>query len=109
VATGNTGMTGLLLATITNELDKIVIDGNHFDPSTDQNMLKLQIPGIMRIGGLKTILALVSNQHLLLFNATPNMIYPELNKVTGLENNKSHFSVLTEKIALNKLTGFLQP
>lgn len=109
VATGNTGMTGLLLATITNELDKIVIDGNHFDPSADQNMLKLQIPGIMRIGGLKTILALVSNQHLLLFNATPNMIYPELNKVTELENNKNHFSVLTEKIALNKLTGFLQP
>jgi len=70
-ATGYTGVTGLFLATIRNKLHRIILEGNHFDPTSDEKMLKLQIPGIMRIGGLKTVLALAANQHLLLFNASP--------------------------------------
>ncbi|HZK93861.1 MAG TPA: CocE/NonD family hydrolase [Prolixibacteraceae bacterium] len=107
-ATGNTGITGLLLATITNDLDRIVLDGDHFDSTTDQNMLKLQMPGIMRIGGLKTVLALATNQHLLLYNANPSLIFSEVTEVSKLENNKGHFSITTENLGANKVIDFLK-
>lgn len=107
-AVGNTGITGLLLASITNDLNRVVLDGDHFDPTTDQNMLKLQIPGIMRIGGLKTVLGLVASKRLLLYNANPTLKVAEITEVNKLENNKDNFSVTTENIGVDKVINFLK-
>ena len=106
-ATGNTGITSLLLAAITNDLHRIVLDGDHFDPATDQSMLKLQIPGIMRIGGLKTVLALAAGNYLILYNANPALIFSQVVEVSKLENHKNHFSVTTENMGVDKVMDFL--
>jgi hypothetical protein len=106
-ATGNTGITGLLLATITSDLNRIILDGNQFDPTSDQNMLTLQIPGIMRIGGLKTVMALAAKQHLLLFNANPSLISSGAIEVSNLENDKNHFSITTEMNGDDKVLNFI--
>lgn len=108
-ATGNTGMTGLLLAATTKDLDHIVIDGDHFDPTADKDRLQLQIPGIMRIGGIKTVLALASNQRLLIYNANPDLKEERLNKVSELENNKDRFSIFSKPLPFNKIVAFMKP
>ena len=107
-ATGNTGMTGLFLSTITKKLHRIILDGNHFDPSSDEKMLELQIPGIMRIGGLQTVLALASNQHLIFFNAFPSLRFSRITAVSKLENNEDHFSITTEDLAIGRILDFFQ-
>lgn len=106
-ATGNTGITGLLLATITSDLNRIILDGDQFDPTSDQNMLKLQIPGIMRIGGLKTVMALAAKQQLLLFNANPSLTSSGPIEVSKLENDKNYFSITEEKIGVDKVLDFI--
>jgi dienelactone hydrolase len=108
-SSGNTGITALLLATITNDLNKLILDGDHFDPTTDQSMLTLEIPGIMRIGGLKTALALAANKHLLLYNANPSFLSSAAMEVRKLENNKDHFSIITTSIGDDRVIDFLKP
>ncbi|WP_051084324.1 alpha/beta hydrolase family protein [Segetibacter koreensis] len=107
-AVGNTGITGLLLASITSDLHRIVLDGNHFDATIDQNMLTLQVPGIMRIGGLKTVMALAANKRLLLYNANPSLKLPEVPEVSKLENNENNFSVKTDNIGVDQVIDFLK-
>lgn len=109
-ATGNTGMTALLLASAGNYFDQVVIDGNHFDPSADQNMLKLQIPGLMRIGGLKTVLALssIKDYSFLLYNVNPQLIYPEVTKISKLEENDSSFIITKGRTGTNKIISFFR-
>ena len=105
-AIGNTGITGLLLATITSDLKRIVLDGNRFNPTTDKNMLKLQIPGIMRIGGLKTVMALAAKQHLILYNADPSLISSGATEVSKLEDNNNFF-IIAGNIGADKVIDFL--
>ncbi|MDP4284270.1 MAG: acetylxylan esterase [Bacteroidota bacterium] len=107
-AVGNTGLTGLLVAAVTHDLGKIILDENHFNPMTDQNMLKLEIPGIMRIGGLKTILALASNQHLLIYNSSPSLISDKLDNLIKLEGNKDHFLISNANMSEDKIINFLK-
>ncbi len=109
-ATGNTGIVGLLLASIENGLNKIVIDGDQFDPSSDQNMLSLQIPGIMRVGGVPTVLALASikeDTRLLLYNTNPLLESSEVVEVSKLREKGSGFSITQEKIDDDKIINFL--
>lgn len=108
IATGNTGITGLLLSAIPHDLDRIVIDGNHFNPSEDQHMLELQIPGIMRIGGLKTILALGANQPILIYNAHPNLKYPGVDEVVKLVGNEDHLSISASGKDVDEVIEFLR-
>jgi len=105
---GNTGLTSLLLATVTKDVNKYILDGNHFNLTTDQEMLKLEIPGIMRVGGLKTALALNANKHLLMFNADPDLLLLGASAMSKLENNK-HFSIVTTSMDENKIIDFLKP
>ena len=104
---GNTGLTGLLLSTITSDLNNIMLDGDHFDPTTDQDMLKLGIPGIMRIGGVKTLLALAGNQHMLLFNAHDSLCSPEVRESATLAANGSLFSVTEKTVSQDEIIHFL--
>lgn len=104
-AIGNTGITGLLLASITSDLKRIVLEGNNFNPTTDKNMLKLQIPGIMRIGGLKTVMALAAKQHLLFYNANPSLISSGATEVRKLEDN-DNFSIIAGNIGADKVIDF---
>ncbi len=99
-ASGNTGMTALLLAPQKNFLHKIAIDGGQFNPATDRNMLKLQIPGIMRIGGLKTILAvtLIKGANILLYNAHPKLVDPDVTEVSKYANVDPSSFVVTQKL-----------
>ncbi len=106
-ATGNTGITGLFASTLINDLNKIVIDGNGFDPTTDQNMLTLQMPGIMRIGGLKTVLALATNQNMLLYNANPSLVSSEITEVAKLGDNKEGFSMIPGDLGVDELLDFI--
>jgi dienelactone hydrolase len=108
-STGNTGITSLLLATVTKDVNKYVLDGNHFNPNTDQEMLTLEIPGIMRVGGLKTAMALIANKHLLLFNAGPNLLSLGAPEISKLENNNNNFSIVTASVGENKIIDFLNP
>ena len=108
-ATGNTGLTALLVATVTNDLNKLVLDGNHFDPTSDQNMLGLEIPGIMRVGGLKAALALLADKHLLFYNADPSFLSLGANEISRLEGNKADFSIITTEMGDNKIIDFLKP
>ncbi|HET7117295.1 MAG TPA: CocE/NonD family hydrolase [Hanamia sp.] len=108
-STGNTGITSLLLATVTNDVNKYLLDGNHFNPNTDQKMLTLEIHGIMRVGGLKTAMALIANKHLLLYNANPNLLSLGANEISKLENNSKNFSVVTISMDKNKIIDFLKP
>ncbi|MDP4129549.1 MAG: prolyl oligopeptidase family serine peptidase [Bacteroidota bacterium] len=105
-STGNSGITGLLLSSVTSDLNKIVLDGDHFDPTTDQQALTLEIPGIMRVGGLKTVLALSSGQHLRLFNANKYLCGPEISKLAGFSGN-TLFSVNPESISQDEMVQFL--
>lgn len=106
-AAGNTGITGLLLAPLTKDLNKIALDGNDFDPSTDENMLKMQIPGILRMGGLKTILALAADKQMMVFNANPALVSSEVAAISRLQNNKN-FAVTTENVASGKIIEYLR-
>jgi|GEM_PF-119133 len=108
-STGNTGITSLLLATATTDVNKYLLDGNHFNPDTDQEMLMLEIPGIMRVGGFKTALALTANKHLLLFNTAPNLLSSGAIEISKLENNNKNFSILTASVEENKIIDFLKP
>lgn len=105
-ATGNTGLSGLLLSPLSNDLNKIVLDGDKFDPTTDESMMKLQIPGILRIGGLKTVLALASNKNLLIYNANPALVSSGAKEIAQMENNKS-FIITADNLASGKATDFL--
>ncbi len=106
-ATGNTGITGLLVASMTKDLSKIALDGDNFDPSTDENMLKMQVPGILRMGGLKTVLALASDKNLMIYNANSALMYPQLAEVSRIANNKN-FSVATGNTGSAKAIEFLK-
>jgi len=48
-----------------------------------------------------------TNQHLLLYNANPSLIFSEVTEVSKLENNKDHFSITTENMGVNKVIDFL--
>lgn len=105
--TGNTGLTGLFASILTDHLDRIVIDGNDFDPTTDQNMLTLQIPGIMRIGGLKTVLVLAANRNILLYNANPSLVSPEIIEASKLGDNKKGLSMILDNVSVDELLDFI--
>jgi dienelactone hydrolase len=106
-ASGQTGITGLLLATVSSELDRIVLDGNRFNPTTDQNMLSLDVPGIMRIGGLKTIAALASSQHITIFNVDKHLRSTEINNVANLAGNRTHFRMINDQIPDTQIANLL--
>lgn len=109
-ASGNTGMITLLLGSMENGLNKIVIDGNQFDPSSDQNMLSLQIPGIMRIGGIPTALAIAASEEknrFLVYNINSKLDSPELEAVRKLKKNESYFNTSSEKINDNEIVDFI--
>ncbi len=103
---GNSGLTALLLSSITSDLNKIVLDGDHFNPTTDQQMLTLEIPGIMRIGGLKTVLALSSAQHLVLFNAHESLCSPGISKPADFSGNNL-FSINPRNVSQDEIIRFL--
>ena len=106
-STGNTGITSLLLATVTNEVNQYAIDGNHVNPNSDEEMLSIGIPGLMRVGGLKTALTLDANKHLLLYNAHPSFLTSGVIDVSKLENNSQNFSIATEDAAEDKIVDLL--
>jgi dienelactone hydrolase len=106
-ATGDTGLSGLLLAPLTTDLNKIALDGDKFDPTTDENMLKLQVPGILRIGGLKTVLALAANKNLLIYNANTSLISSGVKEIAQLENNKN-LVVTSDNMTAGKVTDYLK-
>lgn len=108
-ATGSTGMTGLLAAVVTDRLDKIIVDGNHFDPTVEKNMLSLQIPGIMRIGGLKSVLALLTDREVFVYQASEGLSFPELAQVRGLEKDGAHLNMMTQIIGDDQVVDFLKP
>lgn len=108
-SSGNTGITALLLATVTKDVNKYTLDGNHLNPDTDQEMLTLGIPGLMRVGGLKTAMALNANKHLLFYNADPHFLSPEAIEISRLENNNKNFSIVTTSIDQDKIIDFLKP
>ncbi len=108
-ASGNTGITALLLATVTKDVDKYILDGNHLNPNSDQEMLALGLPGIMRVGGLKTAMALSANKHLLFYNATPNFLSSGAIEISKLENNSKNFSIVITSIDEDKIIDFLKP
>ncbi len=108
-STGNTGITALLLATVTKDVNKYILDGDHFNPTTDQEMLKLEMPGIMRVGGLKTAMALDANKHLLFYNADPRFLSSGAIEISKLENSNPNFSIVTTSIDENKIIDFLKP
>jgi hypothetical protein len=98
-----------LLATVTKDVNKYVLDGNHFNPNTDQEMLTLEIPGIMRVGGLKTAMALIANKRVLMSNADPNLVSLGAPEISKLENNNNNFSIVTANMEENKIIDFLNP
>ena len=104
---GNTGITSLLLATVTNDVNQYILDGNHFNPGSDEEMLTLEIPGLMRVGGLKTTLALDANKHLLLYNADSSFLKSGAVEISKLENNKLNFLIVTKDIEENKIINLL--
>jgi hypothetical protein len=106
-ATGNSGITGLLLAPLTNGLSKIALDGDHFDPATDQNMLAVKVPGILRIGGLKTVLALAANKKLILYNADPSLVSSQIAAVSKLDGNLN-FVITAENANTERIAGFFK-
>ncbi|GAA4312347.1 alpha/beta hydrolase family protein [Compostibacter hankyongensis] len=108
-ATGSTGMTGLLAAALTDRLDKTVVDADHFDPAVEKNMLDLQIPGIMRIGGLESILALLMDRHLLIYRASPSLSYPGLAQIRKIEGNQAHLTMTPQTIDDDQVIDFLKP
>ncbi len=106
-STGNTGITSLLLATVTKDVNQYVVDGNHFDPNSDEEMLTIGIPGLMRAGGLKTALALDADKHLLLYNAHPSFSTSGAIDVSKLEKNGLNFSIVTEDAGEYKIIELL--
>ncbi len=108
-SSGKTGITVLLLATVTKDVNKYILDGNHLNPDTDQEMLSLGIPGIMRLGGLKTAMALVTNKHLLFYNANAYFLTSGAIEISKLENNNNNFSIVTTNINEDKIIDFLKP
>lgn len=98
---GNTEITALFLSVNTDDPNKIVLDGNHFDPRTDTSMIKLEVPGILRIGELNTVPALAVRRQLLLFNAHSSLGTPDINQIAAWDGNAGHFQV-TKKISLQK-------
>ncbi|MEO9004146.1 MAG: acetylxylan esterase [Ginsengibacter sp.] len=108
-STGNSGITSLLLATVSEDVNKYLLDGNHFNPNTDQEMLKLEIPGIMRVGGLKTALALNVGKHLLFYNADPSLLSSGANEISKLINNDQNFSILAGGVEDDKVINYLSP
>jgi Prolyl oligopeptidase family len=104
---GNSAYTTLLLSSISSDLGNIVIDGNHFDPTNDDHMLSLDIPALMRIGGLKTILAIASNQHLLFYNAHPSFSDASIRSVANLNGNKAHFQITSGSVSLGQTIQFI--
>jgi hypothetical protein len=104
---GNTGITSLLLATATREVNQYILDANHLNPNSDEEMLSLAIPGLMRIGGLKTALALDADKHVTLYNAHPSFRTSGVIEVSKLENNSQNFSILTENINEDKVVDLL--
>ncbi|MEO8414313.1 MAG: acetylxylan esterase [Ginsengibacter sp.] len=107
-ASGNTGLTAVILGTITNSLHKWIVDGDHFDPGTDQAMLTLDLPGIMRVGGLKTVLALNANKQLILYNADASLLSSGAKDISRLESNNAHFSITTTGIGNDTIIDFLK-
>ncbi len=107
-STGNTGITSLLLATVTNDVSQYILDGNHFNPNSDEEMLAVEIPGIMRVGGLKTALALDADKHLLFYNAHPSFLTSGAIEISTLEKNKQNFSITTEDAGEDKIINFLK-
>lgn len=107
-STGNSGLTSLLLATVTNEVNKFILDGNHINPLSDQQMLSLKIPGIMRVGGLKTALGLCANKKLILYNADPSLVSSGAIELSSLENNNRNFSIITGSPDENKVIDLLK-
>lgn len=108
-STGNTGITSLLLATVTKNVNQYVLDGNHFNPNSNEEMLSLGISGLMRVGGLKTALALDADKHLILYNADPSFLTSGAIKVSKLQNNNLNFSIVTEDIDEDKAIELLKP
>jgi len=106
-STGNTGITSLLLATVTRDVNQYILDGNHFNPNSDEEMLTLEIPGLMRVGGLKTALALAADKHLFLYNAHSSLLASGAIEVSKLENNSRDFSVVTEDAGEDKIIDLL--
>ncbi|MEO8961975.1 MAG: hypothetical protein ABI325_08845, partial [Ginsengibacter sp.] len=106
-STGNTGITALLLATVSKDVNKYLLDGNHFNPGTDKEMLKVEIPGIMRVGGLKTALALNADKHLLIYNADASILSSGATEISKLANNDQNFSMLATGIENDKIVNYL--
>lgn len=107
-AAGKTGMTGLLAAAVTDRLDRIVLDGARFNPLSEEEMLTLQVPGIMRIGGIKTVLMLVSDRHLLISGASPSFA-GMAEGVSAAGGGRRHFSVVTESLNDQQVLDFILP
>jgi len=104
---GKTGITSLLLATVANGVNQYILDGNHFNPSSAEDMLTLEVPGLMRVGGLKTALALNANKHMLLYNADPSFLKFGISDISKLEKNNLNFSITTENADENKIIKLL--
>jgi hypothetical protein len=71
-------------------------------------MLSLEIPGIMRVGGLKTALGLCANKNLILYNADPSLVSSGAIELSSLENNNRNFSVITGSLEENKIIDLLK-
>ncbi|WP_018615458.1 hypothetical protein [Segetibacter koreensis] len=83
------------------------LSSDKFDCSTAQNTLKLQVPGIMIVGGLKTVLALATYKQLVMYNAHPSLLFSKVTEWSKIENKKDSFNITPDNIATDKVVDFL--
>jgi hypothetical protein len=69
VGFGDAGAWCLLASSVTENLESVTVDLNHFADNSEESWLKhLYIPGIMKVGGLRTAASLNAPRRLLIYN-----------------------------------------
>ncbi|HKJ67898.1 MAG TPA: acetylxylan esterase [bacterium] len=62
------GLWALLAAGLSGELESVIVDANTMNYQDDNALLEHYVPGLMRIGGMQTALALTAGTQLMVYN-----------------------------------------